>query len=79
MVGRHALHVCLHMRTLVFITYGIICKHILNLDMSKKNRMLTLDEEHIEAIEKLNERPSGFNLSKYVRKSLEEDYPDEFE
>ena len=46
--------------------------------MSKKNRVITLDQEHLDAIEKLDERPSGFNLSKYVRKKLEEDYPDEF-
>lgn len=46
--------------------------------MSKKNRVITLDQKHLDVVEKLDERPSGFNLSKYVRKKLEQDFPEEF-
>jgi hypothetical protein len=47
--------------------------------MSKENRVVTLDEEHLQAIEELKKQPSGFNFSQYVRKKLEEDFPGEFE
>jgi len=47
--------------------------------MAKENRVVTLEEKHQEAINKLKEKPSGFNFSQYVRKSLEDDYPELFD
>ncbi len=44
------------------------------MSMSKKDKMITLDQEHIEVVES-----KALNLSKYVRNKLEEDFPQEFE
>jgi len=44
-----------------------------------KDRMITLSDEHLEAIEEIKERPGGFNLSQYIRNKLEEDFPEKFE
>jgi membrane protease subunit (stomatin/prohibitin family) len=41
--------------------------------MSKENKMITLDQEHIDVVES-----KALNLSKYVRNKLEEDFPQEF-
>ncbi|WEL23203.1 hypothetical protein [Candidatus Nanohalovita haloferacivicina] len=43
-----------------------------------KDKIVTLKEEHIEAISNLKERPGGFNFSQWVRKKLEEDFAEEF-
>jgi len=46
---------------------------------NKKDRMITLNDEHQKVISKLkNSKPGGFNLSKYIRESLEEDFPEKF-
>jgi len=52
---------------------------MLNKSMAKKDRMITLDERHVQAVENLKNSPRGFNLSQYVRKKLEEDFPDKFD
>jgi len=45
-----------------------------------ENRTVSLKDEHLEAIEELREnRPGGFNLSAYLRKRLEDDFPEKFE
>lgn len=43
-----------------------------------KDKIVTLREEHLEAISELKERPGGFNFSQWVRKKLEEDFPEKF-
>jgi hypothetical protein len=48
-------------------------------ESTTKNKMLSLYPKHIEAIEKLKERPGGFNFSQYVQKKLEEDFPEYFD
>lgn len=44
-----------------------------------KDKIVTLTKKHLEAIEELKERPGGFNFSQYVRKKLEEDFPEHFD
>jgi len=79
LVGGHAHLLCPHMYTLVYITLVNKCPHMLNKSMAKKDRMITLDERHVQAVENLKNSPRGFNLSQYVRKKLEEDFPDKFD
>lgn len=42
-------------------------------------KLITLHEEHEKVIDELRERPGGFNFSQWVRKKLEEDFPDKFD
>lgn len=50
------------------------------LDMAnKKDRMVTLGYKHEEVISELkNSKPGGFNLSKFIRESLEKEFPEKF-
>lgn len=41
--------------------------------------MITLNEEHEKAIDNLKERPSGLNFSQWVRKTLEKEFPGQFD
>jgi len=42
-------------------------------------KLITLSDRHEEVIEELREEPGGFNFSQYVRKKLEEDFPNKFD
>lgn len=56
-----------------------LCPHMVTEVPRMKDRMITLSDEHLEAIEEIKERPGGFNLSQYIRNKLEEDFPEKFE
>jgi len=44
-----------------------------------QDKLVTMNDDHVEVIEELRKRPGGFNFSQYVRKKLEEDFPEKFD
>jgi len=64
----------------VYTLKALPCKYqYMSKQVMSNEKLITLSDRHEEVIEELREEPGGFNFSQYVRKKLEEDFPNKFD